>query len=159
MLLRMDTSADAVLDPESKYADEQKKRSGQERLDDLQTSLKEAEGRHKEMYGQNGLKTQYRKHPSQVMAADDRIARLKRDSADQQENIAHENDPERSWPKGKMNLPEMAKTAGQTADAYAQLFKDNPIDALLDYTEGLHNLPVTAAPPKRRPASPTSGTR
>jgi hypothetical protein len=74
----------------------------QERLDDLQTSLKEAEARHKEMYGQNGLKTQYRKHPSEVMAADDRLAKLQRDIEDQKANIAHENDPNRSGPRGTM---------------------------------------------------------
>jgi hypothetical protein len=61
MFQRMDTSADAVLDSETRYADEQKKRTAQKRLDDLQTSLKETEARHAEMYGQHGLKTQYRK--------------------------------------------------------------------------------------------------
>src|SRR5260221_13680877 len=122
MLLRMDASADAVLDPESRYADEQKKRTAQERLDDLQTSLKDAQAKHSEMYGQHGLKTQNKKHPSEEMAADDRIAKLQRDIADQQQNIAHENDPNRSQPRGKMNVAEMAKTAGQDPTAHAKVF-------------------------------------
>jgi len=143
MLLRMDTSADTVLDPQAKYADEQKRRTAQERLDDLQTSLKEGEAKHAEMFGQHGLKTQYRRHPSEVMAEEDRLAKLRRDITDQQSNIAHENDPERSWPRGKMNLPEMARTAGQTAEAYAELFKANPIEALLDFTRGIHALPAS----------------
>ena len=143
MLLRMDTSADQVLDPESKYSDIKKNRTAQERLDDLQNELKVAEAKHAEMYGQHGLKSQYQKHPSEVMAEDDRLAKLRREIADQTQNIAHENDPNRSRPRGVMNISEMAKTAGQTADAFAELFKANPIDALLDYTEGLHNLPAT----------------
>jgi hypothetical protein len=143
MLLRMDTSADKVLDPEARYADEQKKRGAQERLDDLQTSLKEAEARHREMYGQHGLKTAYKRNPEAVMAADDQIAKLKRDIEDQKLNIAHENDPNRSQPKGQMNVAEMAKTAGMDSTVYAQLFKDNPMEALLDFTRGLHQLPAS----------------
>jgi len=141
MFLRMETSADTVLDPDARYADEQKKRTAQERLDDLQTSLKEAELKHSEMYGQNGLKAAYRHNPEAVMAADDQIAKLKRDIADQQLNIDHENDPNRSRPLGKMNVNEMAATAGMDQTAYAELVKSNPMEALLDYTRGLHELP------------------
>ena len=75
------------------------------------------------------------------MGADDQIARLKRDIADQKENIAHGNDPERSWVKGKMNMAEMAKIAGHYATDYANLFKENPVEALLAFTRELHELP------------------
>lgn len=143
MLLRMDTSADAVLDPETKYSNVKKARDAQERLDDLQTSLREADARQAGMYGQHGLKTQYKKNPAEVMAAEDRRAKLQREIADQQEDIAHLNDPNRSRPRGQMNIEEMAKTAGQTANEFAELFKATPMEALLDFTGGLHALPAT----------------
>jgi hypothetical protein len=143
MLLRMDTSADAVLNPESRYAEVKQKRDASEKLDDLQESLAEAEAKRSEMYGQHGLKKEYRQHPSEVMAANARIAKLQREIADQAEDITHLNDPERSWPRGKMNMPEMAKTAGMDATAYAELFRANPIDALLAFTSGMHDLDKT----------------
>lgn len=140
MLLRMDTSADQVLDPVSKYADVKRNRDAQEKLDDLQTSLAEAEAKRGEMFGQHGLKTQYMRHPSALMAEDDRIAKLNREIIDQRENIAHENDPNRSRPRGQMRMDEMAKTAGMDSTAYAELFKADPITALLNFTSGLHDL-------------------
>jgi len=143
MLLRMDTASDAQLDPESKYATVKKNRDAQERLDDLRTSLREAEASRSEMYGQHGLKTQYQRNPEAVMASDDRIAKLNRDIADQQENILHENDPNRSRARGVMNISEMAKTAGMTADAFAELDKADPVEALTRFVEGLHKLPTT----------------
>lgn len=143
MLLRMDTSADQVLNPDSKYADVRKNRDAQEKLDDLQSSLAVAQQRQSQMYGQHGLKTAYQRDPAAVMASENEIAKLNREIADQQENIAHENDPNRSRPRGTMNMTEMAKTAGMDPTAYADLFKSNPIDALLDFTEGLHKLAAT----------------
>jgi hypothetical protein len=141
MLLRMDTSADAVLDPETKYSKVKQSRDAQERLDDLQTSLAEAEQKRSEMFGQHGLLTRYKRSPSEVTAADNRIAKLNREIADQQEDHAHLDDPNRSRPRGQMNVAEMAKTAGMDSTAYAELFKENPMDALLAFTRGLHELP------------------
>lgn len=129
MLLRMDTSADEVLDPNTKYSKVKTNREAQEKLDDLQTSLKQEELKQQEMYGQHGLKKQYKQHPEEVIAAQDRIAKLHREIADSQEDIAHENDPNRTA-RGQMNMTSMAQTAGMDATDYANLFKESPVDAL-----------------------------
>ena len=56
MFMRMDASADDLLDPQVNHGKAKKTRDAQEHLDDLPTSLKEAELRQSEMYGQHGLK-------------------------------------------------------------------------------------------------------
>jgi hypothetical protein len=143
-LLNGQMAADAELDPVAKAADAKKARTAQEHLDDLQTSLSEAQASASQMYGQHGLKTTYAKNPEAVMASDDRIAKLQRDIADAKTDQATETAAAASPARGKLDIVSMANTAGQSADGFAELFKDNPMGALLDFTKGLQDLPETA---------------
>lgn len=141
ILQRMDSSADTVLDPQTTVANAKKSREAQDRLDDLQTSLKEAEASQSQMYGQHGLKTAYKRNPEAVMASEDRIAKLNRDIAEAKSDQLADATTGGGTARGQMNVSAMARTAGQEPEAFAQLFKENPAQALLDFTRGLHDLP------------------
>lgn len=66
-------------------------------------------------------------NPEAVMAGNDHIAKLKRNIADAETDMATEAAAAASPARGKLDIASMAKTAGQSADAFASLFKDNPL--------------------------------
>lgn len=141
MLLRQDAAAREELDPEIGVGKAKKARESQEHMDDLQTSLREAEASRAQMFGQHGLKTQFQKNPEAVMQSEDRIAKLNREIADAKADQI--TDAQTATKKGQYNIGAMAQTAGMSPQDYAQLARDNPVEALLDFTRGLHELPAT----------------
>lgn len=143
LLLRQDASADELLDPAVSAGKAKKARESQEHLDDLQTSLREAEASQAQMYGAHGLKTQFRKNPEAVMQSEDRIAKLNREIADAKADQITDAAVAAKTAKGQLNVTAMAQTAGMDPQAYAELAKSNPVEALLDFTRGLHALPAS----------------
>lgn len=141
LLLRQDASADDLLDPAVSAGKTKKARDSQEHIDDLQTSLKEAETSQAQMYGQHGLKTQYQRNPAALMESEDRIAKLNREIADSKADQITDAAVAAKTKKGELNVSEMAKTAGVDPTEYAELAKANPVEALLSFTRGLHELP------------------
>src|ERR1051326_5588091 len=139
-LQRMNTAADEALDPEAQYSNLKKHRDATEKLADLQNELAVAEQRRSQMFGQHGLKTEYKRDPAAMMEANQRIAKLQREINDQSQDISHMDEGGAS--RGAVDLKSMAATAGKDLGAFAQEFKDNPIQALLDFTRGVGNLPT-----------------
>lgn len=143
LLLRQDASADELLDPAVSAGKAKRARESQEHLDDLQTSLREAEASQSQMYGQHGLKTQFQRNPEAVMQSEDRIAKLNREIADAKADQITDAAVAAKTAKGQLNVTAMAQTAGMDPQAYAELAKSNPVEALLDFTRGLHALPAS----------------
>lgn len=142
ILMRQDSAARDELDPEVSAGKAKRARDAQEHIDDLQTSLKQAEAQQAQMYGQHGLKTQYRKNPVAMMESEDRIAKLNREIADSKADQLTDASLEANK-RGQYSVRAMAKTAGMDPQAYAQLSRDNPVEALLSFTRGLHDMPAT----------------
>lgn len=143
LLLRQNTAADEELNPAVAAGKARTARDAQEHLDDLQTSLKEAEASQAQMFGQHGLKTQFKKNPEAMMASEDRIAKLNREIADSKADIATAASVEAQTRKGQLNITAMAKTAGMSPTDFATLAKSDPIGALTAFTTGLHGLDKT----------------
>lgn len=140
LLLRQDASADDVLDPTVSAGKAKSAREAQEHLDDLQTSLREAEASRAQMFGQHGLKTQFQRNPESVMASEDRIAKLNREIEDSKADQATAAAAATQTKRGGLNVTAMAGTAGMDPTEFAQLVKSNPIEALTSFTRGLHGL-------------------
>lgn len=139
MFMRMDAAADNLLDPTETAASAKKSREAGERLDDLQSSLAVAQQRESQMYGQHGLKTAYQRDPAALMASQNEIAKLQREIADQQADMATARTAGPG--RGQMDVAAMARIAGVAAQDYANEIKNDPMNALLEYTRAVGALP------------------
>lgn len=141
MFMRMDQSADDLLDPAVNAGKAKKSRDAQEHIDDLQTSLAVAQQRQDQMFGQHGLKTAYQKDPAALMESEDRIAKLNREIADSKADQLTDASIAAKTPKGAMNVAEMARIAGIDPTAFANQVKSDPMQALQQYTAAVGALP------------------